>query len=145
MPRPKEPQEYDAMRDLLHYYLRSGSRAATAASSGEHLDEDRLAAFIEGRLTEGESAPVIRHVATCSICRHATASLFRLPVEADEDEAESIRRPERRSIPSIPDFLPSAITSSAPTVFAYQDPTKDDEHNEEKGATKPPDDEKHEG
>lgn len=52
-----------------------------------HLDQDTLAAFTEGSLSERETKPVVAHLVECSFCRHITAELVRLDLAFAEDEA----------------------------------------------------------
>jgi hypothetical protein len=94
-----------------------------------HLDEDALSAFVEGRLSERESAPLIQHLVACSYCRQATVQLVRLDsetvapqimtTEAEQEEPGRIRR--------LLDDLASRVLPShdEETVFAYHAPAED--------------------
>ncbi|MBD0327436.1 MAG: hypothetical protein ICV68_13450, partial [Pyrinomonadaceae bacterium] len=59
---------------------------AGAYLAGAHLDEDALSAFVEGRLSDTESAPIISHLVACNTCRRFTAELIRLESEIGGSE-----------------------------------------------------------
>jgi hypothetical protein len=69
---------------MVHLHLRRRALVAPPFAAETHLDEDALSAFTEGRLSETESAPVVRHLVACSFCRHITAQLVRLDSEVGE-------------------------------------------------------------
>ncbi|HEY0658922.1 MAG TPA: hypothetical protein VGD05_10630, partial [Pyrinomonadaceae bacterium] len=61
------------IQELLGRFLRANpSINGSEFSSEAHLDEDSLAAFVEGNLKRRESQPVIYHLVNCSFCRHIT-------------------------------------------------------------------------
>jgi hypothetical protein len=64
------------IQGLLDSYLRV--RTNTIESQGQHLDDDLLSAFVEGRLGDAESKPVTTHLVDCGFCRNVTAELVRL-------------------------------------------------------------------
>lgn len=76
------------IQGLLGSYLalRSSSRDAITAAD-RHLDEDSLAAFVEGNLGQREAQPVVSHLVDCSFCRHVTAELVRLDMAFAETPA----------------------------------------------------------
>ncbi|HEV7843686.1 MAG TPA: zf-HC2 domain-containing protein, partial [Pyrinomonadaceae bacterium] len=78
MPRPKSNRESDRVRRMVHQRLRGRISLAPTAPVGKHLDEDALSAFVEGRLSHLESAPLVRHLVGCDSCRNITAQLIRL-------------------------------------------------------------------
>jgi hypothetical protein len=101
-----------------------------ASGAGAHLDEDALSTFVEGRLGERESAPLISHLVACGFCRRITAQLIRLENELGE-VAESLPMPVtedgrgrlRRFLAELSErVLPS---SEEDTVFAYHAPAED--------------------
>ena len=144
MPRPKSNQESDRVRRMVHQHLaRRGSLASTAsAAAGAHLDEDALSVFIEGRLSENEAAPLIRHLVACASCRHITAQLIRLDTElsaadapAPAPQAEEPGRIRRLLADLAARVLPS---SEGDVVFAYHAPADDFEKKDEaKGGEEP--------
>lgn len=142
MPRPKSNKESARFRQMVHEHLRHG-RASFAARSatGAHLDEDALSVFVEGRLSELESTPVVRHLVSCASCRHITAQLIRLDTEINASETlghapASSEEPGR--IRRLLENLASRVLPSTgdDEVMAYHAPADDfqkkDEEEEEK-------------
>lgn len=135
MPRPKSNKESDLVRRMVHQHLRRrASLAPTASTVGAHLDEDRLNAFVEGRLGELESAPVTRHLVACDSCRNITAQLVRLDTELSDVETETPAQSEepgriRRLLADLASrVLPS---SEGDVVFGYHAPADDFEKKDE--------------
>lgn len=127
MPRPKSNKESERLRQIVHGYLRHASFAQTSAF-GRHLDEDALSAFIEGRLSEVESAPLIKHLVSCASCRQITAQLVRLDTELSGSEAiESTPVEEPGRIRRLLSDLASRVVPSTEedAVFAYHAPADD--------------------
>lgn len=113
---------------MIHQHLQRRVMVAPPVVTNVHLDEDALSAFVEGRLTEQEAAPVIQHLVACGFCRRITAQLVRLeseigPVEESApgaaDEPGRIRR--------LLDDLSSRVfpQPEGDAVFAYHAPVKD--------------------
>jgi len=74
------------IQELLEGYLRFRSAAAkTQNEAGLHLDEDTLAAFVEGNLTRRENDSFIAHLIECSFCLHKTAELSQLRAVFEDD------------------------------------------------------------
>jgi hypothetical protein len=129
VPRPKNNRETEGIRLMIHQHLQRSAMVAPPVAANLHLDEDALSAFVEGRLTETESSPVIQHLVGCAFCRRATAQLIRLeseigpaesaPSETDRDEPGRIR--------SLLDNLASRVLpqSEGDAVFAYHAPAED--------------------
>ena len=129
MPRPKSNKESDRLRRLVHQHLqRRPASLAPASPMGAHLDEDALSAFIEGRLSKLESAPLVRHLVGCGSCRQITAQLIRLDTELSGVETETVAHSEepgriRRLLADLASrVLPS---SEGDVVFAYHAPADD--------------------
>lgn len=129
MPRPKNNRETEGIRLMIHQHLQRNAMAAPPVLTDAHLDEDALSAFVEGRLTETESSPVIQHLVGCGFCRRASAQLIRLeselgPMEAGASEAE---RDEPGRIRTLLDNLASRVLpqSEGDAVFAYHAPAED--------------------
>ena len=135
MPRPKSNKESERFRSLLHaHLLRSNSSSAQTLPAGAHLDEDMLSAFVEGRLSEMESAPIVKHLVSCSTCRNITAQLIRLDAELANDvsEAHAPQQEEPGRIRHLLSDLASRVFPSTETeVFAYHAPADDFEKKDE--------------
>jgi hypothetical protein len=122
---------------MVHTHLRRRALVAPPFATGTHLDEDALSTFTEGRLSEQESAPVVRHLVACSFCRNITAQLVRLDSEVGET-AQGTATPAQEEpgrIRRLLEDLASRVFASQEddAVFAYHAPAEDFEQD------KPPD------
>jgi hypothetical protein len=128
MPRPKSDKESDRVRRVVHQHLHRRASLAPASPVGTHLDEDALSAFVEGRLSRLESAPLIRHLVGCGLCRNITAQLVRLDTELSGSETETAPPAEEPGrIRSLLADLASRVfpSSEDDVVFAYHAPADD--------------------
>ena len=123
------------IQGLLEQYL--ATRSSLKSSIGEtsfHLDEDSLAAFADGNLSQRESAPVISHLVACGFCRHKTAALVALDLElATQDEprtAQELNEPTKISS-VLNGVLSKIFGSSDAAVFAHNEAEKDEKPSEE--------------
>ncbi len=115
------------MRYLIHQRLKTRMPEESLPAPLEaHLDEDAICAFVEGRLEEAESAPVITHLVACAPCRHTTAQLIRLESQF-EPESDLTPVEDPGPVRSLLEHLAARITPSfeEDAVFAYQDPEHD--------------------
>lgn len=123
----KPNAETEAIRQLIDRRLKTRlSAEAVVAHFDDHLDDDSMAAFVEGRLEENESSSLISHLVQCSSCRYTTAQLVRLESQVDpESEATADESPGRMR--SFIENLAARITPSfeEDAVFAYQNPEPD--------------------
>jgi anti-sigma factor RsiW len=89
-----------------------------------HLDEDAICAFVEGRLEEAESSPVVSHLIACTSCRHTTAQLIRLGSQFDPETESTVLEESPGRVRLLLERLASSLTPSfeEDAVFAYQDP-----------------------
>jgi hypothetical protein len=131
MPRPKSNKESERLRSMVHHHLRLTNPFAQTV--GVHLDEDMLAAFTGGHLSETESAPIIKHLVGCSSCRRITAQLIRLDSElAGEEHSTPARQEEpHRILGFLSDLASRAFPSTDTEVFAYHAPADDFEKKDE--------------
>ena len=133
--------EEQKIESLLSSYLVSRDPLkSSAAETSFHLDEDSLAAFVEGNVGERESRPLVRHLVDCGFCRHKTVELLRLELEFEGADAgtevASSKEPSR--ISEVLSGLFAKIFGNAEgAVFAHEE--KDDEPK-----SKPGEDEKKE-
>jgi hypothetical protein len=113
---------------MVHTHLRRRAQIVPPIAPDEHLDDDLLSAFTEGRLNENESIPVLRHLVACSFCRHITAQLVRLDSEVGEttDSLPPAQEDPGR-IRRLLDDLGSRVfvPSDDEAVFAYHAPAED--------------------
>lgn len=148
MPRPKSDQMSDRVRRMVHQRLNSRAGVAPASTVGNHLDEDALSAFIEGRLSHLESTPLVRHLVGCGLCRNITAQLIRLDTEVSGIEAETV--PQKEETGRIRSLLADLAARVFPSteddvVFAYHAPADDFEKKDKTKADDAESEEKEEG
>ena len=141
MPRPKNNRETEGIRCMIHQHLQRRAMVAPLVAADVHLDEDALSAFVEGRLTEAESAPVIQHLVGCGLCRRTTAQLVRLESEIGPAEvsAPDQAHDEPGRVRSLLDDLSSRVLPQpeGDAVFAYHAPATDFKTNTETDASEP--------
>ena len=112
------------MQGLIDGYLKTRPSKFNSAAQGLHLDEDSLAAFVEGNLNEREARPVISHLVDCSFCRHITAELVRLDLAFAETEAVSpiVQNHEPAKVSTVLSGLLSRIFGTSDgAVFAHHE------------------------
>lgn len=118
------------IQGLLARFLRMGPAASQNVASPRHLDEDTLNAFTEGRMSEREALPVVRHLTDCSFCRHLTVELVRLEMhfeETFEPVTERQASSEPVSVSSVLSGILSRIFgSSDAAVFAHEEKKRDE-------------------
>ena len=119
------PQE-TKIQGILAEYLTS--RKPMNASTG-HLDQDTLAAFTEGNLTELEARPAVSHLVNCSYCRHITAELVRLDLAFADEPIPTVNKQEQPAKISevLSGLLAKMFGTSENAVFAHEDKEKEKE------------------
>lgn len=114
---------------MIHQHLQRRAMVAPPVVSNVHLDEDALSAFVEGRLTETEAAPVIQHLVGCGFCRRITAQLIRLESEigpAEESVSDAVQEESGRVRRFLDDVSSRVFPQSeGDAVFAYHAPAED--------------------
>jgi hypothetical protein len=91
-----------------------------------HLDEDVIAAFVEGRLLDNECQPVLTHLAACGACRRTSAQMVQLENQIDADAATEVPDEEPGRLEAVLSRLRSAVPSiNEEVVFAYQNPEEE--------------------
>ena len=99
-----------------------------------HLDEDVIAAFVEGRLGDSECQPVLAHLAACGACRRASAQMVQLENQVDVEPAGEVAEEAGRLEAILSKFGSMVSASGEEVVFAYQNP----DEQESKTTNKPP-------
>lgn len=96
------------------------------AAIQSHLDEDMIAAFVEGRLLDNECQPVLAHLAACGACRRASAQMVQLENQIDADGVSDVADEEPGRLEAMLARLRSAVPSiNEEVVFAYQNPEEE--------------------
>lgn len=119
-----ELDKKDRMREIVAQRLKSVAASELSnLPAGAHVDEDLIAAFVEGRLTDTECKPVLSHLAACGLCRRTSAQFVQLENQIDAD----IVTPADDE-PGRLEALLSRLRSAVPgvgneeVVFAYENP-----------------------
>lgn len=125
----------ECMREMIDQRLKAVSAAElTNAPVGPHVDEDTIAAFVEGRLADDECQPVLSHLAACGMCRRASAQFVQLENQIDAEVSANAADEEPGRLEAVLARLRSAVPSvNDEVVFAYQNPD-----DAEKAKTKTP-------
>ncbi len=122
-------EELSAQMLLSNYLLIKDSSNGLHTES-KHLDEDYLAAFVEGSLVQRESQPIVAHLVDCSFCRNLTAELVKLDFAFAAEETQAVISLETPS--KISRVLSSVLTrifgANDGAVFAHQE--NDEESND---------------
>ncbi len=117
------PQDIQ-IQGLLDRYMRSripGEEELILRA--QHLDDDSLAAFVEGNLGEREAKPMIGHLVKCSFCRHVTAELIKLDFAFAEEEVQVFadkNQPSRIS-EVLSNLLSRIFGTNDGAVFAHEE------------------------
>ncbi len=121
------------IQGLLDRYLCLRVSSNILSSEEQHLDEDSVAAFVEGNLTQRETQPIVKHLVDCSFCRHVTAELVKLDFALADDEAMQVavadEKPSRVS-EVLNGLLSRIFGTTDGAVFAHHEKEEDSEKNE---------------
>ena len=121
------------MRDIVAQRLKSVAASELSnLPAGSHLDEDLIAAFVEGRLTDTECKPVLSHLAACGLCRRTSAQFVQLENQIDDEVSPSVDEEPGR-LEALLARLRSAVPSAnEEVVFAYNsEETRETEESNE--------------
>jgi hypothetical protein len=125
MSRPGTEREIEAVRTMVHCRLNSLAGVKTESfPAAAHLDEDAMAAFVEGLLGENETRSIITHLTSCGSCRDFTARLIRLESTFSPDEESTMVEETPSRLRRFLERFASQVmpASGEDAVFAYQNP-----------------------
>lgn len=132
-----DPQ-FNKIDNALGRFLKNRVLETTPSAFEHHLDEDSLAAFVEGNISPREAGPMVRHLVDCSFCRHVTTELIRLDMAFADAPAPS-RTVEGAEPASVADVLNGLLSKIFGTrdgaVFAHNE---DEEKSEKVNADDSP-------
>jgi hypothetical protein len=133
-----ELNKKDRMREIVAQRLKSVAASELSnLPAGSHVDEDLIAAFVEGRLTDTECRPVLSHLAACGLCRRTSAQFVQLENQIDADIATPADEEPGR-LEALFSRLRSAVpTASEEVVFAYENPEEEEQANERAQSQEP--------
>ena len=114
----------ETIREMIGQRLKAVAVAELSQVSVQpHLDEDLIAAFVEGRLLDNECQPVLAHLAACGACRRVSAQMVQLENQIDADAGSEVPDEEHGRLEAVLSRLRSAVPSiNEEVVFAYQNP-----------------------
>jgi hypothetical protein len=124
------------IQGLLDRFLKIRTANDNFRDNNQHLDEDSLTAFVEGRISERESPSLIKHLIDCSFCLHVTGELAKLNDAFAEDEV---------SIPSTanePTKISEVLSGLMSRIFGTSDAAVFAHEQKEENEDKDKDDEK---
>jgi hypothetical protein len=124
-------KKIETIRDLIDHRLKSVAAVELRDAPAEsHVDEDTIAAYIEGRLADDECRPVLAHLAACGICRRASAQIVQLENQIDDEAADAVSaEAEPGRLEALLSRLSSAVSIEEDVVFAYQNPSEEPSDN----------------
>ena len=136
--RQEANKETAAIRYMIEQRLKT--RTADESSSAPptaHLDEDAICAFVEARLDEAESLPIISHLVACASCRQTTAQLIRLESQFDAENVDATLDDGPGRVRQLLERLAAGLTPSfeEDVVFGYQSPADEPEQEATEQAT----------
>ena len=122
-----ELNKKDCMREIIAQRLKSVAASELSnATTSLHVDEDLIAAFVEGRLTDTECKPVLSHLAACGLCRRTSAQFIQLENQVDDEVSTAAGDEEPGRLEALLSRLRSAVPSAGDeVVFAYENPDED--------------------
>ena len=142
MSRTGTEREMEVVRAMVHCRLTflAGAKAESITAPA-HLDEDAMAAFVEGKLSENETRSIIIHLTSCGSCRDFTARLIRLESTFTADEESTMVEETPSRLRRFLEGLASQVIppSGEDAVFAYQNPDENVEKPAETTPDKPKD------
>lgn len=122
------------IQGLLDRYLQFRNINGNVGAKDNHLDEDSLTAFVEGKISEREMPFIVKHLVDCSFCLHVTSELAKLSAAFSEEEytiSEPVKEPTK-----VADVLSGLLSRIFGTtdgaVFAHQEQEKEEDKKEEK-------------
>lgn len=125
------------IQGLLDRFLKVRSANNNFRENENHLDEDSLNAFVEGKINEREAPAIVSHLVDCSFCLHVTGELARLSDAFAEDEViipNTVKEPTKVS-EVLSGLLSRIFGTNDGAVFAHQQEEKEEEKdNEEKSS-----------
>lgn len=116
------------IQGLLDRYLQFRNTNSNFNGNENHLDDDSLTAFIEGKISEREMPSMIKHLIDCSFCLHVTSELAKLNTALAEDEfTVAVPTKEPTKVADVLSGLLSRIFGANDgAVFAHQEDEKEE-------------------
>ena len=120
---------YDTIQALLGGYLATRKEANPAAG---HIEQDTIAAFVEGNLSEREAGPGLSPIVDCGFCPKVSAEVIPLDAafaEAPVAVAEAAAEPGKIS-EVLSGLFTKIFGTSDGAVFAHHEEEKKEEQED---------------
>jgi anti-sigma factor RsiW len=132
----------DTIRGMIAQRLKAVAAAELSqVPSQPHLDEDVIAAFVEGRLLDNECQPVLAHLAACGACRRASAQMVQMENQIDAEPASDVAEEPGRLESLFSKFGSLVPSAGEEVVFAYQNPDEEASPSTDEPASRKPENE----
>src|SRR5689334_5694372 len=116
----------ETIRGMIAQRLKAVATSGLSQAPGQsHLDEDTIAAFVEGRLLDNECQPVLAHLAACGACRRVSAQIVQMENQIDAEPADNFAEDSGRLESLLSKFGSLVPSTGEEVVFAYQNPEED--------------------
>ena len=113
----------ETIRGMIAQRLKAVAAAELSQVTNKpHLDEDTIAAFVEGRMLDNECQPVLAHLAACGACRRASAQMVQMENQIDAEPASDAAEEPGRLESLLAKFGSLVPSTGEEVVFAYQNP-----------------------
>lgn len=129
MNKGQKTSEELKIQGLLDRFLKVRNTDSSQKQIENHLDEDSLNAFVEGRITEFEAPAIIKHISSCSFCLHVTSELVKLETAFETNEmpvTEKQQEPAKIS-EVLSGILSKIFGTTEGAVFAHQEEKPEEE------------------
>lgn len=129
----EETSQDPTTQRLMDLYFATVDKPNSVASGDNtlHLEEDTLAAFVEGGLSDRESKPVMDHLVRCGFCLKTSAELIRLQNHFSEEPAKVVPKESVRISDVLSNILQKILGTSDATVFAHEESPEDEKDSPE--------------
>jgi hypothetical protein len=126
----------ETVRELIAQRLKAVAAAELSKLPVQpHLDEDVIAAFVEGRLLDTECQPVLAHLAACGACRRSSAQVVQLENQVDAEPASDAPEESGRLESLLSKFGSLVPSAGEEVVFAYHSPEDEQKIASSEGAS----------
>ncbi len=120
------------IQGVIDRYLKF--RTAKSNTNDNHLDEDSLTAFVEGKISERESTSLVKHLIDCTFCLNVTGELAKMNAAFAEGEV-AVALPTKEPV-RVSEILGGILTrifgSNDGAVFAHEEKDESEKTEEDK-------------
>jgi hypothetical protein len=113
---------------ILEFYL---SILSSQITEGEHVDQDTLAALLDGNITKREATNLTKHLTNCGFCRHLVAELIKFDSTLIDSEEITYQSEQNKISDAIRNLLNSIFQQGNVAIEAFEDKTESENLSEE--------------